>query len=168
MTKLSILLSSLAICSFAFSDSAEAKVRKGEKAKEFVSIKNVDGKTMNLSQYKGKVVVMTFGASWCKPCSKELPVLEKLANKYDKKKVVFLAINIDSNVSKGKAFLEKAGLKVVQRLFDSTLSTTEIYEPPTMPSTYLIKNGIVTHLHQGFREGYLASLKKVIDQSVTK
>ncbi len=141
--------------------TAEAKVRKGDRAVDFVSVKDASGKKVSLKSYKKQVVVLTFGASWCKPCGKELPAYEKLAAKYDKKKVIFIAVNIDSKVSK-----EKAGVSTVLGLFDPKSSTVESYDPPSMPSTFVIKKGIVKHVHAGYRAGDVDKLKKVIDSNL--
>ncbi len=146
--------------------TAEAKVRKGDRAADFVSVKDAAGKKIALKSYKNQVVVLTFGASWCKPCGKELPAYEKLAKKYDKKKVIFIAVNIDSKVSKGKAFMKKAGVSSMLGLYDPKSSTVESYDPPTMPSTFVIKKGIVKHVHAGYRSGDAAKIKKVIDKNL--
>ena len=146
--------------------TAEAKVRKGDRAVDFVSVKDASGKKVSLKSYKKQVVVLTFGASWCKPCGKELPAYEKLAATYDKKKVIFIAVNIDSKVSKGKAFMKKAGVSTVLGLFDPKSSTVESYDPPSMPSTFVIKKGIVKHVHAGYRAGDVDKLKKVIDSNL--
>ncbi len=150
----------------ALTNEASAKVRKGDRAASFVAVKNAAGKKVKLKSYKDRVVVLTFGASWCKPCKKELPAFEALAKNYDKKKVIFLAINIDSNKSKGKAFMEKAGLSKVVALFDPKSSTVESWEPPTMPSTFVIKKGIVKHVHAGYRKGDIGKLKKLINKEL--
>jgi thiol-disulfide isomerase/thioredoxin len=150
----------------SFANEAEAKVRKGDRASSFVSVKDGAGKTFKLKKYKDRVVVLTFGASWCKPCKKELPAFEKLAKKYDIKKVIFVAVNIDSKLSKGKAFAQKAGLKKVVALFDPKSSTVESYEPPTMPSTFIIKKGIVKHVHAGYRSGDIPKLEKLINKEL--
>ncbi len=152
--------------SHSFSNEAEAKVRKGDRASKFVSVKDAAGKTFKLKKYKDRIVVLTFGASWCKPCKKELPAFEKLAKKYDKKKVIFVAVNIDSNLSKGKAFAKKAGLKQVVAVFDPKSSTVESFEPPTMPSTFIIKRGIVKHVHAGYRDGDIGKLAKLINKEL--
>ncbi len=145
------------------SSRAEAKVRKGDRPSKFVSVKNGAGKKVQLKSYKDRIVVLTFGASWCKPCKKELPAFEKLARKYDTKKVIFLAVNVDSDSSKGKAFMKKAGLKQVYALYDPKSSTVESFDPPTMPSTFIIKRGIVKHVHAGYRSGDAQKVAKIID-----
>lgn len=145
---------------------ADAKIRKGDRAANFVAVKDSKGKTVKLSSYKDRVVVLTFGASWCKPCKKELPAFEKLAAKYDSKKVIFIAVNVDSEKSAGEVFMKKAGLKKVLGLYDTKSSTVASYEPPTMPSTFLIKKGIVKHVHVGYRDGDIDKLDKLIKKEL--
>lgn len=150
----------------SLSNTAEAKVSEGDRAASFVAVKDAKGKAFKLKSYKDRIVVLTFGASWCKPCKKELPAFEKLSQKYDQKKVVFVAVNIDSNLAKGKAFAKKSGLKKVIAVFDPKSSTVESYEPPTMPSTFIIKRGIVKKVHKGFRDGDIAKLEKHINKEL--
>ncbi|MCP4449230.1 MAG: TlpA family protein disulfide reductase [Myxococcales bacterium] len=162
----SLAIAALVVLGLGTTDSANAKVRKGDRAAEFVSVKDAAGKKVSIKSFKNQVVVLTFGASWCKPCSKELPAYEQLAKKYDKKKVIFIAINIDSKLSKGKAFMKTSGVSSMLSLYDPKSSTVETYDPPTMPSTFVIKKGIVKHVHAGFRKGDSAVLKKVIDKNL--
>lgn len=156
-----LLLFVLALTSTA--PTAEAKVSRGDRAPAFVNVVNSANKSVSLKTYKDRIVVLTFGASWCAPCKKELPAFEKLASTYDAKKVTFLAINIDKDIAKGKAFMKKAGLKNVVALFDPHSATVETYQPQTMPTTFLMKRGVVKHIHTGFRAGDEKNLKKLID-----
>ncbi len=162
----SLALTAIMLLGLGSASPAEAKVRKGDRAAEFVAVKDGAGKKVLLKSFKKQLVVLTFGASWCKPCSKELPAYEKLAKTYDKKKVIFIAVNIDSKVSKGKAFMKKAGVSTMLGLYDPKSSSVESYDPPTMPSTFVIKKGVVKHVHAGFRNGDTEALKKVIDKNL--
>lgn len=147
---------------------ASAKVRKGDRAAKFVAVKDGNGKRASLKKYKKYVVVLTFGASWCAPCKKELPAYEKLARKYKGKKVVFLAVNIDQNKSKGKKFMRQAKLKNVKALFDPKGSTIKSYDPPKMPSTFIITRGVVKHVHGGYSSGDEETVGKLIDKELAK
>ncbi len=164
-TKLTrLLVSATALLAFATTGvgSADAKVRKGDRAASFVGIKDGQGKTVKLSSYKDRLVVLTFGASWCKPCKKELPAFEKLAKKYDVKQVAFIAVNVDEELASGKAFVKKSGLKKVKAVFDPKQSTVKSFDPPTMPTTFIIKNGIVKEVHAGYRDGDVGKIEKII------
>jgi thiol-disulfide isomerase/thioredoxin len=73
------------------------------------TLTNLDGKTHSLAEHRGKIVVLNFWATWCLPCREEMPMLSKLAPKYDQKDVAFLAASIDDAQTQSKIphFLEK-------------------------------------------------------------
>jgi thiol-disulfide isomerase/thioredoxin len=150
------------------SSPAIAGVKQGDRAAEFVRVVDAGGKGISLKALKDQVVVVTFGASWCEPCRKELPAYERLAQKYKKRgaPVVFIAVNIDSEQSKGKKFMTQAGLRVVRAAYDAQKSTVESYDPPKMPSTFVIHRGIVKHVHAGYSAGDEQKLATVIDREL--
>jgi thiol-disulfide isomerase/thioredoxin len=115
---------------------------------------------------EGKVVLVDFWASWCKPCKEELPALDKLAKAYKDagKDVVILAINIDEDKKNGEKFLKDKGIKHLTVLWDSGKGTADLYDPPTMPTSYIVnKKGIVSHVNQGYTKGDEKTVKKQID-----
>lgn len=61
------------------------------------SMRSIDGKTVNLSDYKGKNVLLLFWASWCDPCIADIPDVKKLYEKYKNKNLVVIAISLDEN-----------------------------------------------------------------------
>lgn len=147
---------------------ARAEVRKGDRAADFVHAVDAAGKRVSLRSFADRVVVMTFGASWCEPCKRELPAMEKLARTYQQRRaaVVFLAVNIDNEPAKGKKFMQQAGLRAVHAIFDSSKSTVESYDPPKMPSTFVIRGGVVRHVHAGFSPGDESALAAAIDREL--
>ena len=69
-------------------------------------LSSLDGQTHQLDQYKGKVIVLDFWATWCGPCKIQHPLIEELKKKYAANpKVVFLAINEDEDQSRVEPFL---------------------------------------------------------------
>ena len=66
------------------------------KAKDF-SLTNLEGKTVKLSDYKGKIVVLDFWATWCGPCRESLPHMQELVNQYKGKDVEFFFVNTMEN-----------------------------------------------------------------------
>ena len=148
--------------------AARAEVRKGDRAAEFVQVVDSSGKRVWLKSFRERVVVVTFGASWCEPCKRELPAMEKLARRYQQKRapVVFFAVNIDTELAKGKKFMQQAGLRAVRAIYDSRKSTVESYDPPKMPSTFIIRGGVVRHVHAGFATGDETALAAAIDREL--
>ena len=60
-----------------------------------VSFENLDGQTVNLSQYRGKVVLVNFWATWCEPCRSEIPELIEYQKKYGDKGFTVLGVAMD-------------------------------------------------------------------------
>jgi thiol-disulfide isomerase/thioredoxin len=163
------------VCAFVLSSAVlvvpevRAEVRQGDRAAEMVAVKDAKGRRLKLKSYRGKVVVVTFGASWCKPCKKELPAWDKVAKAYKSKGVVFLAINIDKDQAKGKAFIAEAKLKTALAGYEPSGATVESYDPPTMPSTFVIDGrGLVRHVHAGYRAGDEKTLSGWLDKLLAK
>jgi thiol-disulfide isomerase/thioredoxin len=103
----------------------------------------------------GKWVLYTFGASWCQPCSKELPAWDKIAPKF-KGKVLFVAVNIDNKVEDGKDFIASLKLKSVFPVYlpEESSPAMKSYDPGHMPSTFVIDpNGIVQIVKYGYDKG---------------
>jgi peroxiredoxin len=126
---------------------------------------SVAGQTVRLADLRGKVVLIDFFASWCEPCMKELPELEKLAQQWKGRDVVFVGINLDRE--------KKNALDLVNRfkltfpvLLDPEGKTAERYDPPKMPSSYLIdREGVVRFVNEGFGgTADLAKLRKQLEQ----
>ncbi|MDQ7864296.1 TlpA disulfide reductase family protein [Peribacillus frigoritolerans] len=79
----------------------------GAKAPNF-SLKTLDGKQVELSDYEGKKVMLNFWATWCPPCKKEMPDMEKYTQQAGDD-VVVLAVNIDPE-NDVQAFVEDNGI----------------------------------------------------------
>src|ERR1044072_3852595 len=60
-----------------------------------VNLKGADGKSYDLAQMRGNVVIVSFGATWCQPCADELRILEQLRKEYEGKPVKFLWVSIE-------------------------------------------------------------------------
>jgi peroxiredoxin len=102
------------------------------------TLMNLEGKQVNLKDYRGKVVFLNFWATWCEPCKKEFPAMEKVYEDYKDKGLTILAVSIDVGGEHDvKAFAEKMGAT-----FPILLSTkgtiTSAYWTWGTPTSYLI------------------------------
>ena len=61
----------------------------------YLRLKGIDGQTYDLTQMRGKVLLVSFGATWCQPCDEELHTLEQLKKEYQKRPVTFLWVSIE-------------------------------------------------------------------------
>jgi thiol-disulfide isomerase/thioredoxin len=76
------------------------------------TVQDVTGKTINLQSLKGKKVFVNLWASWCPPCRREMPSIEKLSKAVDKNKVSFVLLSLDDNFDKAKAFVKRQQLSL--------------------------------------------------------
>lgn len=115
-----------------------------------IALSDVNGVAVRLSSFRGKVVVIDFFASWCEPCMRELPELEKLHRQLSSAGVVFLGVNLDRERKNAVALVKRFGL-TFPTLLDPEGKVAETYDPPKMPSTYVVdKAGVVRHINAGF------------------
>ncbi len=74
------------------------------------SLPDLKGQVHSLSDFKGKVVVLNFWASWCPECLAEMPELERFQREYKDKGVVLIGINIDRSEEKAREMVKKTGI----------------------------------------------------------
>ena len=120
------------------------KIAAGSPALDF-TINTVDGKTMKLSDLKGKVVFMDFWASWCGPCMGEMPYAKKIEERYKGKDVVFVYVSIDADEAAWKKKMDElqlAGLHMRDGAGGWSGPVATLYGVQGVPSYFLIdKNG---------------------------
>jgi peroxiredoxin len=102
------------------------------------TLMTLDGKTLHLSDYRGKVVLLNFWASFCAPCLEEMPALEALWQEYRDQGFVVLAVAADrGSVDPVRDFV-KAGNYSFPIPLDSDGDVRNQYEVRALPTTYLI------------------------------
>jgi peroxiredoxin len=140
-------------------------LERGQSAPE-IRLTDLAGKPVSLASLRGKVVLVDFWASWCKPCREELPVLETLHKKYAANGLVIIGVNVDKDVATARKFLQENNLKLSFVLAnDAQHKVAESYAPPTMPSSYVIdREGKVRFVHEGFRSSDAAKMEAEIKQ----
>lgn len=76
------------------------------------SIQDMNGNVLNLQSLKGKKLFVNLWASWCPPCKKEMPSIEKLSQAVDSNKVKFVMVSYDDQFEKAKKYISSKGLKL--------------------------------------------------------
>ncbi len=115
---------------------------------------DMDGTQHSLKQYRGKVVLLNFWASWCSPCIREMPSLEKLYNEFKSKSLVILAINQWEDEDRVFEFMGRLDpAPTFPVLFDSDSKLSELYQVQGLPTTYIInKQGEIVYRAKGGRD----------------
>lgn len=106
---------------------------------ETVAFEDSEGKAVDFSQYKGKVVMVNMWATWCPPCVREIPALERLKAKLDPKEFAFLPISIDAG-GKGEvdAFLKAQNMEDFGSFFDAPQNLRQVFPLDTIPATFIL------------------------------
>ncbi len=87
-----------------------------------LSFKGPEGKTLSLEDFKGKTVLLNLRATWCFPCLKEMPALDRLENLSGGNGFEVVAVNIDTGPDdKPKAFLSETGIKHLRPYRDDSM-----------------------------------------------
>ena len=161
-------IAALAALLLMFFAPAALAVEVGQRAPKF-SLASVDGKgKVDLSAYRGKVVYLDFWASWCPPCRKAMPAIEKLRKSYSPDEFAVVAVNVDSSLKKAQKVLAKTPVGYASGSDPKGLLPKR-YEVKTMPTSYLLDgNGVVRYVHEGFRRGDEKALREEIDKLLRK
>ncbi len=97
------------------------------------------GNKINLNSYHGKLVIVNFWATWCAPCKKEMPSLDKLYQNKSFKNLQIFAVNMEQpNTSKTKIFFTDLDIKKLKIFFDSELNFVKEFKLRGVPTTVLI------------------------------
>jgi len=152
--KLAFALIIVVLFSF-FINAQESEELAGRKAPNFV-LENLDGDYVELNQEIGDgPVLLSFWATWCKPCIEELAEFKKLYNEYKDKGFKLLAISTDSErtVAKVKPFVKSKNYDFPV-LYDTSGDVARIYYARAVPFTVLIDaRGAIVYSHLGYMRG---------------
>ena len=113
------------------------------------------GKTIDLTQFKGQVVMINFWATWCGPCRQEMPLLEDIYKKYKPMGFTMLAVNVEPDSKAAEAWLGKLAKPVSFPVaFDVDSKVSKLYKVAGMPSTVFVdRKGNVRVIHRGYKAG---------------
>jgi peroxiredoxin len=108
-----------------------------QKAPQF-TLPDLNGDSVSLSNFCGKVVVIDFWVMWCETCREEIPKIHRIHKKYSKKGVAVLGIHLEEkNAGKVKSFVEKAGISYTV-LLDPEEKTADLFAIKGTPSLVII------------------------------
>lgn len=115
-----------------------------------LNLKDINGNMVNLSDYKGKVIILDFFATWCPPCKEEIPDFIELQKKYCGQGFTMIGISL-SKMGEMKSFVERMGINYPVLIDDGY--ATAVYGPiRSIPTTFIIdKEFKVVKKYIGFR-----------------
>jgi cytochrome c biogenesis protein CcmG, thiol:disulfide interchange protein DsbE len=116
-----------------------------------LTVEGLSGKTIHVSQYRGKVVLLDVWASWCEPCKQELPMLDEMAGRLRRRGIEVLAVSVDQERDNVVKFLRRRGRWSLTIAHDPHGQIADRLQPDKMPTSYIIdRAGIIRYVNAGF------------------
>jgi peroxiredoxin len=101
------------------------------------TLPNLDSKKISLKDFRGKLVILNFWATWCVPCREEMPAMEKLYQEFKEKNFVVLAVNVKDRKQDAVNFAKELKLSY-PIVIDPDAQVGLLYGAWGLPTTYLI------------------------------
>ena len=147
-----VVLVAGAIFALMSRDTTPTPIAAGQTAPAFELPQLSGGAPLRLSDLRGKVVLLNFWATWCKPCEDEMPSMERLSQQLKGQPFVLLAVSVDDDAAAVKAFVERLGL-TLPVLLDPDKKVAASFQAYRFPETLLIDpGGVVAGRFVGPRE----------------
>ena len=137
----------------------------GELAPDFLA-RSLDGSPWSLSQYRGKLILLNFWATWCEPCRKELPDLEQLHQMYSHQGLAVIGVS-GENPDDVRKFLSTEGI-TFPALHDQENRLHDRYHVNSIPTTYVIgRDGTLLKRIEGYAstQALTAAVKTYISRT---
>ncbi len=113
--------------------------------KEYTNLTILDDQNnqLNLSDYKGNILLLNFWATWCAPCKEEMPSLDLLKSNKDLNNLKIFPVNVgQDNVKKAEKFFDDMNIKNLNLFFDENINLTKKFALRGIPTSILLnKNG---------------------------
>jgi peroxiredoxin len=145
--------------------TAERRSEVGAVAPDF-TLKDLQGRDVSLSSYRGHVILLDFWATWCPPCRATVPELVALETKYKDRGLVVLAVSLDEGgdiPAKLSAFSREHAINYTVLLTNEKVE--RMYNVDSIPTMYVIgRDGDIRNLHMG----YMDNLKDIVSAEIDK
>ena len=147
--------------------AGSTKPDKDRKMAPEFELKDADGKTVRLSDYKGKVVLLDFWATWCGPCKIEIPWFIDFERKYKDQGFAVIGVSMDDE---GWPVVEPfvAELAINYRILQGSDATAQLYGGvDALPTTFLIdRDGKIAATHVGLagKDDFEDGIKKLVER----
>jgi thiol-disulfide isomerase/thioredoxin len=127
-----------------------------------LQLESIEGRKLQLSDLKGKVVLLDFWATWCGPCVAEMPALKRLYEKYKEKGLEVIAVSVDKDSSKVRPFAKENALNFFVSI-DPALGKK--FAKDGIPvSLFIDKTGTLRYREDGYEEGDEREIELVITE----
>lgn len=131
------------------------------------ALKTADGKDISMASLRGKVVLLNFWGTWCKPCLKELPEFDRLIRHYKKQGAVLVAIATDTEPEKVLEFARER--KISGKLVLGGEELAKKYDSPNFPFTFVVDDkGTIRGSYRSYKPECIGKIEQDIRASLEK
>ncbi len=157
----------LLIAFFTLTINAATALELGDVPSDYLG-KDSNGDAVSLKDHKGKIVVISFWASWCPPCLKELPILENIQNKVGEDKVKVIAINFKEDRKKYRKITKLLSSLNLTVTHDKRGTIGKKFGVEAIPNLFIVgKNGELVFHNVGYGDSSIDEIVKVINQQLS-
>ncbi len=129
-----------------------------------LTLHTLDGKTVTTADLKGKVVLLDFWASWCIPCRKSFPEVDKLSKDFEQKGLTVIAVSVDEQRKNAESFLSQFPHTMIIALDDKG-TAAQAFDLQGMPSSLIVdRAGHIRYTHMGYTDKTIAQFRTEIAQ----
>lgn len=133
------------------SGAAGTGIVVGSKAPDF-TLRDIDGREVKLSDYRGKVVILNFFGVWCGWCQKEMPGFVNVYNQYKGKDVVLLVVDVYDTKDKLEKYLKENNFDIKPAM-DAREKVVRKYDVSGFPSTFILDgDGVIKAVHRQYMD----------------
>ena len=148
-----------------------APVGRGTPAPAFELPRAGGGPSLSVEQLRGKVVLLNFWATWCKPCEDEMPAMERLYRSLAGSDFELVAVSVDEDEAVVNAFVNRLGLSF-PILLDPSQEVARTYQTFRFPESLLLgRDGVVLERYVGPKEwdadAYLDRIQRLLTDGAT-
>jgi thiol-disulfide isomerase/thioredoxin len=157
----------LFIICLSVSANAKHTLALGDFPPNYLGI-DTDGNIVNIEDNKGKILIISFWASWCSPCIKELPILENIQNKIGIDKVKVVAINFKENRRQYRKIKEKLSSLALTLTHDKRGIIGKKFGVVAIPNLFIIdKEGKLVFHNVGYNNSSIDKIVKVLNEQLS-
>jgi len=155
------------IAIFSLNVNAENVLELGDVPPNYLG-RDSDGNDVTLEDNKGKIVIISFWASWCSPCLKELPVLENIQNKIGTDKIKVVAINFKEGRKQFRHIKKQLSSLNLTLTHDKRGSIGNKFGVEAIPNLFIIgKNGKLVFHNVGYGDSSIDKIVKVLNKQLS-
>lgn len=167
ITAARILAGLALLCGIASSQATEAICSADAKTANLAfTLKDIQGRPVNLSDYRGKVVLLDFWATWCPPCRKEIPGFIELYDRYRSRGFVVVGVSMDESTSDIKRFAKRFKMNYPILVGAGSGSLEQAFGELPLPTAFVIaRDGRICAKHDGLtpKEQFQREIDSLLD-----